>query len=188
MKKISSIVLFGFIVFALFCSMGISQISDQQIVNKKAVWKITLATSDPSCYKQIPLSPTHAVAPTKCKLKFEFKATFGFIPPGDLLVTGKLVSSLDTGSKPPINLSALAVGWADGTSNLIDWAGDKFLLTKVNKKYFILAYDDFQIKAGITGDVYLYITAESKDASGVYYTDKKTLTIKPCPIKKISLS
>jgi hypothetical protein len=184
MKKISSIVLFGFIVFAMFCSMGISQISDQPMSKKKAVWKITLATSDPSCYKPVNPSPTHAVPPTICKLRFEFKATFGFIPPGDLVITGKLVSSLDTGSKPAINISTIAAGWADGTSNLIDWSGDKFLLTKVNKKYFILQYDSFQIKAGTTGDVYLYITAESKDAGGIYDTDKKTLTIKPCPMTK----
>jgi hypothetical protein len=188
MKKLSLIVLLGVFVIAVFCFMGYSQISNKPVLNKKAVWKITLATSDPSCYKQVPLSPTHAIPPAIFKLKFEFKASAGLLPPGDLIVTGKLVSSLDTGAKPPINLSALAVGWADGTTNVIVWDKDKFLLTKVNKRDFILAYDGLQIKAGTTGDVFIYITAESKDAGGVYYTDKKTLIIKPCPIKLIPVS
>lgn len=184
MKKLALIVLSGLLIFSVFSFIGYSQISGKLDTAKKSVWTITSFTSDPSCYKPVLVTPTHAPMPTMCKLRIEFKATKSLIPPGDLILTGKLVSNLDTGAKPPINLSAICAGWADGTTNSFMWDGDKFMLTKVNSKYYVVVYDGLKIKPGTTGDVKIFITAESKDGHGVYNTDKKILTIKPCIIIK----
>ena len=177
MKKTGLIVLFGFLVFTVFSLLGVSEISGP-VVNKKAVWNITRAICDPNCYRPLPL--THAVVPVKHKLTFEFKATKALVPAGDLWISGELISNVDSGLKPFVNLSAICAGWADGTTDTFDWNGDLFQLTKVNRGNLILFYDGIKIKAGTIGEVKIIITAESRDKKGVYYKEKKTLIIKPC--------
>ena len=177
MKKTGLVILFGFLAFIILSLPGISQVTPLG-ADKKAVWNIKSLSADPSCYKPIVL--THAVAPAKYKLFFEFIASKSLVPAGELWVSGEMISNTDTGSKPALNLAALSSHWADGTTNPVVWAGDTFFLTKVNSKYLKLAYYELKIKPGTTGSVIINVLAESKDKTGVYYSEKKSLTIKPC--------
>lgn len=177
MKKAGLIVLFSFLVFTVFSMISVSDIAGP-IGSKKAVWNITRALCDPSCYKPSPL--THAVASKFYKMTFEFKSSKSLVAAGDLWIAGELISNKDTGKKSFKNLSAISSGWADGTTGDIDWDGDIFQLTKVNGKHFILNYDKFKINAGTTGEVKIIIIADSRNGKITYYTEKKILIIKPC--------
>lgn len=145
---------------------------------RKAVWRIPYAATSLSCYK-----PAKPGIPGVYKIKFQFKALPTTLPAGHLLVSIKYVSSIETKIFPPRNISAMTVGWSNGESRIISWGiggDDKVELVKINKKDFVIKRDNCIIDSGVSGDIKFHLTAQSKDASGIYHTEHKMLILKQC--------
>jgi hypothetical protein len=142
----------------------------------KANWTITRMESVPICYT----APGQLQQESIHNLTFEFKSFPDAAQGNELVISGKFVSSNGTISKPPLNLSAITSAWVDGGASQVDWNGHSFLVTKVNSRFIRMTISNFKITAGTTGDFKIFITAQSKDVQGIYYTDEKNLLIQPC--------
>lgn len=153
-----------------------------QNTGTKANWMVTRLESVPICYT----SPGQLQTESNHNLTFEFKSVPDAAQLNELIISGKFVSSNGTILKPSLNLSAITAALGDGGTSQVDWNGHSFLVTKVNNRFIRMTTSNFKVTSGTTGNYNIFITAQSKDVQGVYYTEEKNLIIQPCKTNPIN--